>query len=164
MIVAVFAIFHYFLLFFVQILNNTVMCTLAPIVPAGLFVHSPIFHLGTGKAITLCCLTGSMLDGVFPFCPFGFGATFYIFFHCAQRLILKSGYPLLARYRIALEQIATVSYVFFLFIFRPVPMSTCRLLLTAVFSQIFTLALSNRIFLCHGKIAAIWNNCARYRP
>jgi hypothetical protein len=119
-------------------------------------------HLGGWKAVALYCLTGSMLDALFPFCPFGFSALFFTSFYCAQKIILNTNYPIVAHYRIIFEQGAGVLYVIFLSIFRTAPLVPYQFLFVAIFSQIFTAILSKKMAIWHTKIAIVCNNYVKY--
>ncbi|MDR2737761.1 MAG: hypothetical protein LBB18_02350 [Puniceicoccales bacterium] len=163
MIVIIFAILHYLVIFFFQVLNNTTVLSSMPVIPVGLFVRGPIVYLDTKKAIALYCLSGFTLDALFPFCPFGFSTIFFIFFYCAQRLILNADYPVVGHCGMAFEQMASLLYVIFLLIFCRAPFSTHKFLLLGTFSQIFTLILSKKMSLLHTKIAAMCDNYAKYR-
>ncbi|MDR1173576.1 MAG: hypothetical protein LBK24_02160 [Puniceicoccales bacterium] len=157
------AIVYYGVLFLCQLFNGTALFPGVLIVPVGLFVHGPATYLDSIRATILYCLIGPILDVTFPFLPFGFSAVFCIFFYCMQRAIFTPGYPILSSHRIGFEQVANISYILSLFIFRNTPFGIFQFLLTAGISQICVFLLSDGMALCHRKLMFIYDNYIKYQ-
>ncbi|MDR2629206.1 MAG: hypothetical protein LBC30_04425 [Puniceicoccales bacterium] len=154
---------YYGLLFLCQLFNGSVVFPGVLIVPVGLFIHGPATYLDSVQAAILYCLIGPILDVTFPFLPFGFSATFCIVFYCIERTIFIPGRPVLSFHRVSLEQVANISYILFLFIFRNTPFGILQFLSTAAVSQICVFLLSDRMALCHRKLMFVYDNYIKYQ-
>jgi hypothetical protein len=128
-----------------------------------LFIHGPATYLNSIQATILYGLVGPILDLIFPFLPFGFSAIFFIFFYCTQRAIFNPGYPMLSSHRIGIEQLANISYILFLFIFRNTSFGIFQFLSTATVSQICVFLLSDKMATCHKKLMFLYDNYMKYQ-
>ncbi|MDR0741918.1 MAG: hypothetical protein LBE98_00430 [Puniceicoccales bacterium] len=156
-------IVYYGVLFLCQLFNGSILFPGILIIPVGLFVHNPATYLDSFQATILYCLIGPILDVIFPFLPFGFSAVFCIFFYCIQRAMFAPGHSVLSSHRILLEQVANISYILLLFIFRNTPFGIFQFLSTASVSQICIFLLSDKMALCHKKLMFVYDNYIKYQ-
>ncbi|MDR2432150.1 MAG: hypothetical protein LBD34_00110 [Puniceicoccales bacterium] len=157
------AIVYYGVLFLCQLFNGFILFPGVLVIPVGLFIHGPSIYLDSIRATILYCLIGPILDVIFPFLPFGFSTVFCIFFYCMQRAMFRSGHPLLPLHRIGIEQVANISYILSLFIFRHTSFGILQFLSTAGVSQICTFLLSDKMALCHKKLMFVYDNYMKYQ-
>ncbi|MDR1528003.1 MAG: hypothetical protein LBS22_00205 [Puniceicoccales bacterium] len=156
-------IVYYGVLFLCQLFNGFLLFPGVLVVSVGLFVHGPSIYLNPIQAAILYCLIGPILDVIFPFLPFGFSTIFCMFFYCIQRAIFSPGHPVSSSHRIGPEQVANISYIISLFIFRNTPFSIFQFLSTASVSQICTFLLSDGMALCHRKLMFVCDNYIKYQ-
>ncbi|MDR2603623.1 MAG: hypothetical protein LBC11_03645 [Puniceicoccales bacterium] len=154
---------YYGVLFLCQLFNGSVLFPGVLIIPVGLFIHGPATYLDSIQATILYCLIGSILDVIFSFLPFGFSMVFCIFFYCMQKAIFNPGHPILPSHRIGFEQLANISYILSLFIFRNTPFNIFQFLSTASVSQICIFLLSDKMALCHKKLMFVHDNYMKYQ-
>lgn len=152
-------IFYWCIIFCCQLLNNTVTLAGILIIPIGLFIYCPLYHLNTIGATFLYCTIGLVFDTMFTFLPIGFTVFFLLCFDVLQKCLFNTEQAASNQQRTQIEQLSNFVYIICIFLFQHSKFNISQFLLTVIISQCFIFAFST---VSYKTVKTCINTCDRF--